>query len=221
MNYNMGLDGALAILAGICTSKQEERLADSIMDPEKMWTRCGISTVDKSAPYYRVDGYWNGAVWMPHQWFAFLGMLALGRSEDAVKIARTALEVWKRETDTTYNCYEHFVLTSGRGGGWHHFSGLSTPVVLWYHSMWVPGTITTPPATFVVSREFCEDHTYARIAVTAASSLRGESSILVTMAPGKYRVMVNAVLQDCPVYDNAVAVNIKDGQDSVVEILLD
>ena len=100
---------------------------DAGLDPNRMWTDCGISTVDKTAPYYRTDGYWNGAVWMPHQWFVFLGMLAIGRCDDAAQIARTALDTWKRETDATYNSYEHFVLESGRGSGWHHFSGLSTP----------------------------------------------------------------------------------------------
>ncbi|MBQ4043953.1 MAG: hypothetical protein IJD06_08160 [Clostridia bacterium] len=174
--------------------------------------------MDKSAPYYRVDGYWNGAVWMPHQWFAFLGMLNLGRTDDAAKIAHTALETWKRETDETYNCYEHFVLTSGRGGGWHHFSGLSAPVVLWYHALYVPGTITAPPFAFVMDKEFADDCTSASLTVNAAASLRGESSLLVTMAPGAYRVTVNGEEQICPQYENAVAVTIPDGRESVLRI---
>ena len=218
VNHNMGLDGAEAILTGICTPEQEKILADAIMDPARMWTDCGISTVDKSAPYYRVDGYWNGAVWMPHQWFAFLGMLNLGRTDDAAKIAHTALETWKRETDETYNCYEHFVLTSGRGGGWHHFSGLSAPVVLWYHALYVPGTVTAPPFAFVMDKEFADDCTSASLTVNAAASLRGESSLLVTMAPGAYRVTVNGEEQICPQYENAVAVTIPDGRESVLRI---
>ena len=153
VNFNMGLDGAEALLAGICTPKQEETLAAHIMDPARMWTDCGISTVDRTAPYYRVDGYWNGAVWMPHQWFVFLAMLACCRTDDAVKIAVTALDTWKRETDETYNSYEHFILTSGRGGGWHHFGALSAPVVLWYHALLVPGTVTAPPDVFVTASE--------------------------------------------------------------------
>jgi len=218
VNHNMGLDGAEAILCGICTPEQEKILADAIMDPAKMWTECGISTVDKSAPYYRVDGYWNGAVWMPHQWFAFLGMLALCRTDDAAKIARTALATWKREADETYNCCEHFVLTSGRGGGWQHFSGLSAPVVLWYHAMMIPGTVTAPPCTFVTEEEFSPDCTSARIKVCSAPSLRGESAMLITMAPGDYRVTVNGAEQECPRYEQAIAVRIPDGGEAEIRL---
>jgi len=218
VNHNMGLDGAEAILAGICTAEQEKLLADAIMDPARMWTDCGISTVDKSAPYFREDGYWNGSVWMPHQWFAFLGMLALCRAEDAARIAQTALDTWKRETDATYNCYEHFVLTSGRGGGWHHFSGLSSPVVLWYHALKVPGTVTAPPCTFIMESEFADGFRGARLTADAAESLRGESSLWITVAPGEYRVTVNGTLQECPMFENALSVRIPDGQRSVIEI---
>jgi hypothetical protein len=218
VNLNRTLDGAEAILAGICTPDQEKRLADAIMDPDRMWTSCGISTVDKTAPYYRTDGYWNGAVWMAHQWFIFLAMLAIDRTDDAARIARTALDVWKRETDETYNCYEHFVLESGRGSGWHHFGGLSSPVILWYHTLLVPGTVTTPPGSFIMEQTFSDDRRYAQIVVDAASSLRGSSSLLITMTPGHYRVSVNGTEVTCRVFDNAIAVHIRDGEVSQILI---
>lgn len=218
VNYNRGLDSALAILAGICEEEQEARLARAIMDPAAMWTACGISTVDKSAPYYRVDGYWNGAVWMPHQWFAFLGMLAICHTDDAFCIARTALDVWRQETETSYNCYEHFILTSGRGGGWHHFGGLSAPVVLWYHALMVAGTVTAPPCDFVTTREFSADYTDATLCVHAAASRRGRSSLLVAMAPGDYRVTLNGEVVDCPRCENALAIVIPDGRESTIRI---
>lgn len=218
VNLNRTLDGAEAILAGICTPDQEKRLADAIMDPKRMWTSCGISTVDKTAPYYRTDGYWNGAVWMAHQWFIFLAMLAIDRTDDAARIARTALDVWKRETDETYNCYEHFVLESGRGSGWHHFGGLSSPVILWYHTLLVPGTVTTPPGSFIMEQTFSDDHRYAQIIVDAATSLRGSSSLLITMTPGHYHVSVNGTKVACSVYNNAIAVHIQDGEVSQILI---
>jgi len=218
VNYNMGLDGAEAILSGICTPTQERRLADAVMDGARMWTDCGISTVDKSAPYYREDGYWNGAVWMPHQWFVFLGMLALCRPDDAAKIARTALDTWKRETDETYNCYEHFILTSGRGGGWHHFSGLSSPVVLWHAALYTPGTLTAPPGTWIMASDFSGEGTAARVTVDAAASRRGASTLWITMAPGEYRVTVNGEEQRASVYECAVSVEIPDGRRSEIRV---
>ena len=109
-----------------------------------MWTPIGLSVVDQEASYYKQDGYWNGSVWMPHQWFVFLGMLEQGYAEYAIQIAKTALNVWKRETDASYHCYEHFMVQSGRGAGWHNFGGLSAPVVLWYHGCFTKGSVTVP-----------------------------------------------------------------------------
>ena len=121
------------------------RLAADFRDPQtrRLCGSWGISTVDQSAPYYRPDGYWNGAVWMPHQWFFWKTMLDLGRTEDAWRIARTALDMWKREVDETYNCFEHFMVGSGRGAGWHQFGALSSPVLNWYTAYFRPGRVTT------------------------------------------------------------------------------
>ena len=141
-NYNMGLDGAYGLVAGICTTQQTERLLSFLTDEKRLWTDIGLSTVDRSAPYYRMDGYWNGAVWFPHQWFFFKTCLDLGRPDIARKIALTALEVWETEVERSYNCYEHFIIETRRGAGWHQFSGLSTPVLLWHGAYREAGRLT-------------------------------------------------------------------------------
>lgn len=132
VNYNMGLDGAYPLLAGICTPEQKAVLIPHIMEPGRMWTPIGISVVDQKAPYYQNDGYWNGSVWLPHQWFVWKTMLDLARGDYAYEIAKTGLELWKKETELSYNSFEHFMINTGRGAGWHQFSGLSTPVLSWY-----------------------------------------------------------------------------------------
>lgn len=141
-NYNMGLDGASPLMAGACTPVQETRLIAALMSPERLWCRCGVTTVDQSAPYYRNDGYWNGAVWMAHQWFFWKALLDMGYADEAYRIARTALDVWQAEVADSYNCFEHFVVQSGRGAGWHHFGGLSAPVLCWYGAYHRPGRLT-------------------------------------------------------------------------------
>ncbi len=152
-NRNKGLDGAYPFMADACTETQKQALAEKIMSAAHMWTPIGISVVDQSASYYRPDGYWNGSVWMPHQWFVFLGMLEQGYAEYAVRIADTALNLWKHETDASYHCYEHFMVQSGRGAGWHNFSGLSAPVVSWYYGFYVKGTVTAPVNLMVTKTE--------------------------------------------------------------------
>lgn len=82
-NFNLGLDGAAPLLAGICTPEQKEALWRRLESPDHCWTPCGISTVDRSAPYYRQDGYWNGSIWMPHQWFFWKAALDDGRADFA------------------------------------------------------------------------------------------------------------------------------------------
>ena len=59
-------------------------------------------------------------------------LLDRGEVSFAVKIFKTALSVWKKEVERTYLCFEHFMSTNGRGAGFHQFSGLSTPVLMFF-----------------------------------------------------------------------------------------
>lgn len=151
-NFNRGLDGMYPLFAGICTPEQEARAREALTSTRHLWSGVGLSTVDQAAPYYRNDGYWNGAVWMAHQWFFWKTALDLGWDDVAWQIAQTALEIWKRETDETYCCMEHWVIESGRGAGWHQFGGLSSPVLSWYGAYYVPGRVSTGYDLRVVSR---------------------------------------------------------------------
>lgn len=143
INYNMGLGGAYPLFSGICTDSQKKAILQNLKTKGRIWSDVGLSAVDQSAPYYSKEGYWNGTVWMPHQWFFWKSMLDLGEADFAWQIARTALEVWKRETEKTYNCFEHFVIETGNGAGWHQFSGLSNPVLSWFTAYFRPGNLTT------------------------------------------------------------------------------
>jgi hypothetical protein len=157
-NFNMGLDGVAPLLAGICTPEQETLLLQRLADPDRFWTGIGLSTVDQSAPYYRKDGYWNGAVWMPYQWFMWKTALDLGQGDFAYQIAHTALDLWKTEVEASYYCFEHFIIESGRGAGWHQFSGLSSPVVSWFNAYHRPGRLTTGFDVWVETCAFSNDN---------------------------------------------------------------
>jgi hypothetical protein len=153
-DYNMGLDGAYPLIAGICSSTQQIGLIDKLFSEKNMWTPSGISVVDQSAPYYRIDGYWNGSVWMPHQWFMWKTMLDLGKPDLAFKIAKKGLDVYKKETDESYYTFEHFLAKTGKGAGWHQFSGLSNPVLCWFASYYKQGTVTTGFEIWIKSQSF-------------------------------------------------------------------
>ena len=95
-----------------------------------------------TASYYFDDGYWNGNVWMSHQFFMWKTMFDLGETEFAFEIARRALDMWKEETDFSYNTYECFGIQTRRGGWFHNFGGLSAPINVWADCYYRPGTFT-------------------------------------------------------------------------------
>ncbi|MGC8781324.1 MAG: MGH1-like glycoside hydrolase domain-containing protein, partial [Anaerolineae bacterium] len=186
-NYDMGLDGASPFFAGICNAGQEAALIGHLSSAGRLWTRIGLSTVDQAAPYYKVDGYWNGAVWMPYQWIVWKALLDRGHGDLAHRIGHTALEVWRAEVDATYNCFEHFIVQSGRGAGWHHFGGLSAPVLSWFGAYHRPGRLTCGFDVWVARQEFRDGHR------TLVADLHGRPGlVLVTMAAGPaYRATWN------------------------------
>ena len=99
-----------------------------------MWTDVGISTVDRSAPYYRTDGYWNGAVWFPHQWMVWKALLDLGEGEKAHQIAITALNTWEKECKESYYTFEHFIISSQRGGRMASILRTIFPILNWFNA---------------------------------------------------------------------------------------
>ena len=159
-NFNQGLDGVSPLVAGICTPEQTSQLVGKIFSPEHLWTSVGISTVDQSASYYDHAGYWNGSVWIPHQMMLWKTMLDNNLTGEAHKIAFTALDTWSRECGESYSSPEHFIIASGRGAGWHNFSGLSSPVVCWYHSYFCRGTLTTGFDVVVEKGEFTNEQSH-------------------------------------------------------------
>ena len=181
-NWNMGLGGASPLFANACSPKIAARLWEKLEDPAHLWTDCGLSTVDRSAPYYRRDGYWNGAVWMPYQWLFFKAALDAGKAEFAFHIAKTALRLWQDECAASYHCFEHFMIESRRGAGWHQFSGLSAPVIQWFASYYVPGTLTAGFDTFVRAAHWLPENT--GVTATLDCTRAGHCTVLAALAPG-------------------------------------
>ncbi len=189
-NFNLGLDGISPLFAGICTLGQEQRIIERMQSAEHMWTPIGLASVDQSAEYYRPDGYWNGAVWFAYQWFLWKALLDLGYGDLAHRMAHTALELWKNEVGETYHCFEHFIVASRRGAGWHHFGGLSTPVLAWFAAYRRPGALTCGFDTWINSLEFAPGHRALRAELFHAASGRPWLALAV-LEPGEYDVFWN------------------------------
>lgn len=192
-NFNMGLDGIAPLVSGIATKAQQKKMIGNLFSPKHLWTPFGITAVDQSAAYFRQDGYWNGTVWMPHQWFMWKALLDMGEGEKAFQIASTALELWKRETDLTYSTFEHFISSSGRGAGWSQFSGLSSPVLNWFAAYYKIGRVTTGFEVWIELQQFDKNFSSytARLRFDEATAAH-ERCILVCMNPAfNYEVYFN------------------------------
>lgn len=193
VNFNMGLDGVTPLVAGITDEEQSRRLLQHIFTEGELWSPCGITAVDQRAPYYRIDGYWNGTVWLPHQMILWKTMLDLGLPEKARLIADTALANWERECEDSYNCYEHFMLATGRGGGWNNFSGLSSPIINWYNAYHRSGTVSTGFGTLVTKAEWSEDLSRVSLTLEFDKDLAcKEVAIIACLADGPRELKLKA-----------------------------
>jgi hypothetical protein len=185
----MGLDGASPMIAGIVTDAQRKILLEKLKNPRHLWTDIGLSAVDQSAPYFsRGEGYWNGRVWMPHQWFFWKALIGDGELAFAHKIARTAIDLWAREVERTGHLWENFIIKTGRGAGCHQFGALSAPVIEFHNAYLRPGQITT--GFDVVLHETHFDYQKNQLEFLLSSPFApGKTGCVAVLArPGEYRV---------------------------------
>lgn len=209
-NLSKGMDGIYPLIAGVCTKEQEKILISHIFSEKEMFSRVGISAVDMSASYYQPNGYWNGNVWFSHQWFIWKTMLDLGRAKEAYEIARTALDAWKREVDHSYYTFEMLNIATGRGGWFHQFGGLSSPVNIWADAYYRPGTVTCGFDLWIQEQAYDEKNNAFELTVTNYGER--EEILLVVTKGGKKGSRAEAYLDGAPVpayYRTAGAVEVR------------
>jgi hypothetical protein len=191
-NCNLGLDGLYPLVAGIMTPHQKSLALERIFSPSRCWTPLGISVVDQSAPNFRMDGYWNGTVWFCHQWTFWKTMLDLGELEKANQIAFKALDIYSKYVDSTYYTPELFRLENMSGAGWKHFSGLSSPLINWFASYYIPGTLTTGFDVMVMAQKFSETKDRFEGEFELKNIQNETPAIIICMKQGlKYKTTIN------------------------------
>lgn len=156
-NFNLGFDGIYPYISGISDEYQSKRIKENIING--LFTKAGVGVVDTRAPYYTPYGYWNGSVWMPHQWILYKSLLDKGEIALATKIVTTALNVWKDEVDDSYSCFEHFMSVNKKGAGFHQFSGLSCPVLNFFSSYYIPGNVDVGFGTVIKNTKWNKEKT--------------------------------------------------------------
>lgn len=189
-NLNKTMDGIYPLIAGITDKDKTKKILAHIESEEEMMSKVGISAVNMKAGYFATNGYWNGNVWFSHQWFVWKTMLDLGESDFAYKIAEVALESWKKEVEYSYYTFEMMSITTGRGGWFHNFGGLSAPINLWAAAYFTAGTFNLGFDSFCESYEFKNDNTEFVSQVSHFSEY--DSTMLVVMNDShSYKVTLN------------------------------
>ena len=217
-NLNKTMDGIYPIIAGAVTEDQKARILSHLKSDDEMFSPVGISAVDKTASYYITNGYWNGNVWLSHQWFVWKTMLDLGETDFAFKIAKTALDAWKREVEYSYYTFEMFNITTGRGGWFHNFGGLSTPINIWTNAYFKPGTFSTGLDAMVMESNFNEDKTELKATVKYYGNNDKYSVIVVLRDEFDYKVIVNNKKANFSLRDKGIIEITLDGNEKLAKI---
>ena len=207
-NLNKGMDGIYPIIAGAVPRDRKEKVISHIKNPNEMWSESGISAVDMSASYFLEDGYWNGNVWMSHQWYIWKAMLDLGDTDFAFAIADRALNMWKKETDFSYSTYECFGIKTQRGGWFHNFGGLSSPICVWANAYYRPATVTSGFDLWIEDQEVSESN--ARINFKYYGYNEKYSVVVCLSDEYEYEAFLNG---------EKIGFNLRNG--SAIEITLD
>jgi len=196
-NLNKGMGGIYPLITGECSTEIENQLIKHLENPNELWTDYGWSTVDQSASYYSSNGYWNGAVWYPHAWFFWKRLLDMGKTTLAWKMAEAALKTWQKEIEQSNRCFEHFRIDTGRGAGWHQFSSLNVPVLLWYKAYFAPGSVTTGFDALVLETKTLSDRMEITVYLTGSES----TLLVVPKTEGPLHIQVdgkNAAVPQSP-----------------------
>jgi len=196
INANMGLGGLSPLVAGVENEKRVRRMLDHLKDPKRIWSDIGLSTVDMSAPYFSNDGYWNGRVWMAHQWFFWKAILSYGEVDFARQIAKRALEVWAREHAANFDCYENFIIRTEEGSGWPRFSSLSSPVLSFYSAYFIKGRITAPFDIIIRKKDYDCAREILRLKLEAPFTQKRLPLLMVLEPQSKYRLTGTGIAEE-------------------------
>ncbi len=184
----------LPLFAGLIAHKDE--LIRQLEDPARFSTPFGISSVDRAAPTYNPNGYWNGAVWPVMQWFIWRGLIEAGEMERARSVATTILQTWQAEFDRAQYLGEHFVLKDEKISGAPNFAGLSAVLVPMHAAYFEPYHITTSYDAIITRKQIDEKTDRLSLTVTAPFLDTADYVLLVNMgaASGSYTVSINGTV---------------------------
>ncbi|MFH0964137.1 MAG: hypothetical protein V2A58_09005 [Planctomycetota bacterium] len=188
-NFNMGFDGVMPLITCLCPHDRIARMLQNLASEQHLWTPFGLTNVDRSASYYEADGYWNGSIWHPHQWFLWKALidvdLALAR-----KVAFANLEKALRGHEKDLRLCEFYRASDGEGKPCE-FASLNGPLCAWNAAYHEEGRLTVGYDTILHRRRY--DPEAPRLtAELSAPHARAEIGVIACVKPSRrYRVSVS------------------------------
>ncbi|MBL8027008.1 MAG: hypothetical protein JNL74_11390, partial [Fibrobacteres bacterium] len=198
VSWNMGIAGAYPIVAGLEEyEKIRTALLKNIRTEGRLLCEFGLSSVDISAPYYDPEGYWNGRVWMAHQWVFWKALLDMGEVELASEMAHRALKTYSKAERLQGHCFENFLVSTGKGAGTPHFGALSAPVLSFYCAYFTPGRVSSGFDSFISDRENDDEGFPLKFTVNDLFRKPYNAGIVVVLMPDtEYEINGQPVLTD-------------------------
>jgi len=77
------------------------------------------------------------------------------------------------------------VIESGRGAGWHQFSGLSSPVMSWYGAYFRPGRLTCGFDAWIKRQQFADGNLGLDAVIRFAGQAGRRPCVLVCLNPSR------------------------------------
>jgi len=181
VNINMGLDGVAPWFAGIGSPEQRGQQFELLSTEGRLWTSIGLLTVDLESPFscpgYSIDRVWNAPLW----WF-WKGALDQGKGEFAYNIAHAVLQNARDVAEKSWNTYENFSYSEMEGGGTSlNYAGHAAPELDFFHSYYVPGTISFGHDAWVEQQEWSEEGTEVRSVVRFEQDRPGETRLVLVV----------------------------------------
>jgi len=164
-------------------TKRKDQLLPQLKDAERFFTPFGVSSVDRLAPSYLPNGYWNGGMWPVMQWYLWRGLIEANEPELARELADRVLATWQKSLTEEHYLGEHFPLNKEYMSGAPTFAGLNASLLAIHAAYYQTGWVTLPFDVVLLKRNF--DRASGVLELQFDSSRHQESEHVVLVNVGK------------------------------------
>lgn len=170
---------ALPLVAGADALPSDRRAAllAALTDPARFWSDAGLRTLSRSAPNYRPDLNFGGAISFGLNWQLWKALLDLGETETARKLAEALLTAYEKAQAASNTCPEWLNGDTGTAGGVDDYSGDACALIALYAAYHTPGIVSSGWDTDILDQRY--DAAADTLRVVFRSSAKGAKGTLL------------------------------------------